>query len=375
MSHRRSSVRGCFLAACVAGAVLGAPLGALALLATSSIHRALFHFDEGAGAFTADAVSLAEACLGASYAQPCVANATSPAWTSGGRFGSALAFDGVNDTLTFPDSDALDWSAANNQVVIEAWVKPARAGTILSKGTNYRLAIDAAGNLSFSYQDIRKKFYVYTSPFGTGQGAALTFGEWHWISVSLGEDQNVLEMRTDGGRNDKLILKGRSQPDPKPNTAPLTIGSFGGTSDFFGGVVDELRVSITPDAGVYFGGYPNVGSDRGVLFSRVEFSPASGPDFIELFRPDLGDGAPPLTLYGLRIYEAGNSFYEVPFSGTGCQTGDGSCYLVSRGETVRIWLNGSGYALDTASETFSEWHTSNCPACTRAASSTSSGNS
>lgn len=161
-------------------------------------------------------------------------------------------------------------------------------------------------------------------------------------------------------KSSALTGGGFTAPDPRTNAAPLSVGSFGGGADYFGGVIDELRISITPDASTYRGGYPQVGSDRGLVLSRAEFAPASGSDFFELHRPDLGDGAPPISLSGARIYDADNSEYEVPFSGAGCVTGDRSCYLVSPGETVRIWLNGAGPATDTASTTFSEWHTSNC---------------
>lgn len=372
MSHRRSSMLGRFLAACVAGAVLGAPGGALALLATSSIHRALFHFDEWAGSFTTDGVSGGDACLGATFSAPCpLSGAMSPTWTSG-RYGSALSFDGVDDTVTFPHTPSLDWSATNNHVVLEAWIKPAQGGTIVSKGGaagfNYRLRLDAAGNLSFSYTDVKGIAHTLSSPLGKkGQGAPVSFGQWHWVSVSFGEDSNVIEMRVDGGRNDKLTnaLKPRwNAPDPSTNLAALSIGSFGGTSDFFGGAIDEVRITITPDAANYAGGYPQVGSDRGVVLSRVEFAPATGSDFIELYRPDLGDGAAPVSLSMVYVYDGDGNFYTVPSVSGRCAAGNMSCYQVSPGETVRIWLNGSRVALDGASTIFSEWYTSNCSTCT-----------
>jgi hypothetical protein len=357
------------LAAVLGLAALSLPLPAQAVFAPAPIHKALFHLDEGSGTSTSDAVSGTNACLGSILASPCPpVGASSPAWTSAARYGSALLFDGVDDTVTFAHSADLDWAAANNHVVIEAWIKPARAGTILSKGGsashNYRLAIDPAGNLIFSYRDIRGKLRQLASPLDGNQAAPVSFGQWHWVSVSFGEDSNVIKMRVDGGMNDQKTgaLKGGGDtaPDPRTNAAPLSVGSFGGTADFFGGVIDEVRLTITPDASVYGGGYPQVGSDRGLVLSRVEFAPVSGPDFFELYRPDLGDGAPPISLSGARLDDADNNEYEVPFSGGGCVTGDGTCYLISPGETVRIWFNGAGPARDTASGTFSEWYTSNC---------------
>ena len=355
------------LAAVLGLALLSLPLPAAALFAPAPIHKALFHLDEGSGTSTADAVSGTTACLGSTLASPCpAAGASSPTWTLDARYGSGLRFDGADDTLTFAHSANLNWAATNNYVVIEAWIKPTQAGTILSKGGaashNYRLAIDAAGNLIFSYTDTKGRLRQLASPLGTGQGAPVSFGQWHWVSVSFSEDSNFVAMRVDGGLNDRLFFAlkggGLTAPDPQTNTAPLSIGSLGGTTDFFGGVIDEVRISITPNVLGYAS--PVVGSDRGVVLSRVEFAPVSGPDFFELFRPDLGDGAPAISLSLVLIEDANHNGYAAPGGGSGtCITGGGTCYLVSPGETVRIWLNGSGPAKDTASTTFSEWYTSN----------------
>lgn len=348
--------------------VLASPAAGWALFATSGIHKALFHFDEGAGSYAADAVTSGDACLGAVYAQPCPAlGSTSPAW-SAGRFGSGLLLDGVDDTVTFAHHAGLDWTAASNHLVMEAWIRPVGAGTIFSKGGaggfNYRLRLGEDGHFTFSYTDTRGKVRTLDAPFGTGSGGPLSLGQWHWISVSFGEDANELEIRVDGGRTEKLrkALKPLTNvPDPRANTAPLSLGSFGGTADFFAGAIDEVRVTITPDVSVYGGGYPQIGSDRGVVISRVEFSPLAGSDFIELFRPDLGDGAGPVPLSMVRIYDGNNGEYEVPGGGGRCAAGNASCYEISPGETVRIWLDGAGTgALDTASTTYSEWRTSNC---------------
>jgi concanavalin A-like lectin/glucanase superfamily protein/copper-binding protein NosD len=43
------------------------------------------------------------------------------AWTSAGKYGSALSFDGVNDWVTIPDAASLDLT---NGMTLEAWVKP-----------------------------------------------------------------------------------------------------------------------------------------------------------------------------------------------------------------------------------------------------------
>lgn len=46
------------------------------------------------------------------------------AWTAEGKYGSALEFDGENDLLTIPDSEALDFTEG---FTLEAWVRPSEA--------------------------------------------------------------------------------------------------------------------------------------------------------------------------------------------------------------------------------------------------------
>ena len=71
-------------------------------------------FDEGAGTTAADASGNA---LNGS-----ISGAT---WTTGGKFGSALSFNGASDWVTVADNNALDLARA---MTIEAWVKPTSLG-------------------------------------------------------------------------------------------------------------------------------------------------------------------------------------------------------------------------------------------------------
>lgn len=364
------------VAAVVVFALVSLPWPAGALFAPATIHKALFHLDEGSGTSTADTKSGTNACLGITVASPCPpADVFSPAWTTDARYGSALRFDGKDDTVTFEHSPNLNWAPTDNRIVIEAWIKPTGEGTIVSKGWsgnhNYRFGIDASGNLVFSYTyklpNGRLRQALVASPLGTGQGAPVSFNQWHWVSVNFSQNFDVIEMKVDGGRNDiatEVVNPKPGAPGPRTNTLVLSIGSFGGGPPFFQGVIDEVRISIQPDSG---GGRPIVGSDRGVVLSRVEFAPASGSQFIELFRPNFGDGAGPILLTLVIVTDSSGNEYRVGNS-LRCFNGDVSCYEVSPGETVRIWLNGAGPALDTASTTFSEWFTSNCgtsfPSCT-----------
>ena len=75
---------------------------------------ALWHFDEGTGTTAYDASTNGNDGV--------VSNAT---WTTDGRFGSALVFDGENDYVKVPDHASLDLTG---EVTVEAWVKGQGAG-------------------------------------------------------------------------------------------------------------------------------------------------------------------------------------------------------------------------------------------------------
>ena len=53
-------------------------------------------------------------------------------WTTQGKFGSALSFDGVNDWVTVADANSLDLTTA---MTLEAWVYPDGAAAAGRGGT------------------------------------------------------------------------------------------------------------------------------------------------------------------------------------------------------------------------------------------------
>ena len=76
---------------------------------------AAYSFDEGTGATLVDRSGRGH--------HGTIAGAT---WTTQGRFGSALAFDGVNDWVTVADTSALDLTTG---MTLEAWVQPSSLGS------------------------------------------------------------------------------------------------------------------------------------------------------------------------------------------------------------------------------------------------------
>jgi hypothetical protein len=96
---------------------------------------AYWKFDEGAGTAAADSSG--------NNNNGTLTNG--PLWTQG-RIGSALYFDGADDTVIVPDSNSLDLS---NAFTLSAWVNPSQTFTdfraILVKNYTYYLYANAAG--------------------------------------------------------------------------------------------------------------------------------------------------------------------------------------------------------------------------------------
>ena len=159
-----------------------------------------------------------------------------PVWTTAGRYGNAVSFDGVNDHVLAPDSASLDLGATGT---IEAWVKIAslnRWHGVIAKGSananqvhNYALEVNNANR----FQCIWGNGGAQASLVSTLTLVANQF--YHVACVWTGTS---FQLYVNGAVNTSTP---QSFP-PAANTAPLSIGQFGGNTDRLNGVVDEVRV-------------------------------------------------------------------------------------------------------------------------------------
>ena len=185
---------------------------------------AAYGFDEGTGTAVADASGNGNN-----------GTAAGPTWTIG-KFGSALAFDGVNDWVTVPDSSSLDVTTA---MTVEAWVLPTALGAI------WRTVALKEGSGNYTYA-------LYAST-GTSRpsGNAVTGGSDHDLRgpATLGLDNWVHLATTYDGANLRLYVGG-ALVATQAASGSITVSSgvlrIGGTSvfanEFFAGRIDELRI-------------------------------------------------------------------------------------------------------------------------------------
>jgi len=186
---------------------------------------AAYAFSEGSGTLVAD--TSGNANHGA---------ITGAAWTTQGRFGNAVTFNGTTDFVSVADAAPLDLTAAGT---IEAWVRLDAIGRwhgVLAKGAANS---DAAHNYALEITDTNR----VACALGNGAAsvvalstATLVAGQFYHLACTW--NGTTLALFLDGA----LDTSTAQTLTPVANTAPLSIGQFGGNSDRLLGTIDEVRL-------------------------------------------------------------------------------------------------------------------------------------
>jgi len=176
-------------------------------------------------------------------------------WTSGVN-GSALSFDGASNYVDVPNSNSLD---VTNAITIEFWLKaysyPSNANRLIYKDFS-------AGASSWS------QVILYGDPaVGVGKlvfrpnndgksissGAnAISLNSWYFITATYDSANSDTRLYLNG----QLIAQDNSITGTIPiGTDSLKIGKAGHVTQYFNGLIDEVRIyntSITPGPGFNF---------------------------------------------------------------------------------------------------------------------------
>jgi hypothetical protein len=159
---------------------------------------------------------------------------TGPTWSTAGKTGAALSFDGVNDSVRVNDANDLDLTTA---MTLEAWVRPTTLG-------NWRTVL-------FKEQTSHMSYALYAATVSSrpsGQSyiggerdvrspTALPTATWSHLSTTY--DGSVLRLYVNGTQVSTLNASGAMAV----STGPLKIGGnavFG--SEWFSGLIDDVRV-------------------------------------------------------------------------------------------------------------------------------------
>jgi hypothetical protein len=184
---------------------------------------ASFGFNEGSGATVFD--SSGKNNIGT------IANAT---WTAAGKFGSALSFNGTSSWVTVLDAPSLDLT---NGLTLEAWVKP-------STLTGWRTALlkESAGGLSYAlYAHNNTPNPAVTVQIGGGDRSAggtspLPLNTWTHLAATY--DGAQLRLYVNGVQAGSRAQTGNIAV----SAAPLRVGGNAVWTEFFAGLIDEVRV-------------------------------------------------------------------------------------------------------------------------------------
>jgi PKD repeat protein len=183
---------------------------------------AAYGFDAGSGSSAADASGRGNG-----------GSVSGAVWSGAGRFGSALSFDGVNDWVTVPDASSLDLTGG---MTVEAWVRPAALGgwrTVVFKerpgGVVYGLYGDQAGGRPLGQVFIGGE----RNAVGT---SSLPLNAWSHLATTY--NGSLVRLYVNGVLVSSTAVTGAMTP----SSGPLRIGGNSVWSEWFAGLIDEVRV-------------------------------------------------------------------------------------------------------------------------------------
>jgi hypothetical protein len=186
---------------------------------------AAYSFDQGSGSSLPD--------LSGNGNNGTIANAS---WSTGGKYGSALSFNGTNAIVNVPDSSSLDLTSG---MTLEAWVNPSALGnawrTVLMKEQSGNLVYDLYANGSGATKVPVGEVYV-GGERTVAAPSALTVNTWTHLAVTY--DGSVLALYRNGTQVATLLQSGPILT----STGALRIGGNTIWPEWFAGLIDEVRV-------------------------------------------------------------------------------------------------------------------------------------
>ena len=189
------------------------------------VAAAHWHFDEGTGTVAHDVDGRNNGTLGGGTATK------TPSWNTEG--GGSLLFDGSNDLVKVPDSDALD--LVGNKLTLSCWVKrsAASSGNLVKKANasnGYRLWITATGALQFE---------VLIGGTTKSVTSATTIPLNTWKHVSARYDGSELRVFIGGTIEAATTAATGSLV---ATTEALWLGYYDGTSHHLNGYLDDVSI-------------------------------------------------------------------------------------------------------------------------------------
>jgi glucose/arabinose dehydrogenase/PKD repeat protein len=155
------------------------------------------------------------------------------AWTTQGKFGSALSFNGTSARVTIPDAPGL---RLTNGMTLEAWVYPTAVSSawrdVVYKGDdNYYLSATSTN----SSRPVGGA--VFSGSYGEAVGqAALATNTWTHLAMTY--DGQTLRLYANGTE----VSSKQQTGSIRTSTNPLQVGGDAFYGQYFAGRIDEVRI-------------------------------------------------------------------------------------------------------------------------------------
>ena len=156
-------------------------------------------------------------------------------WTSAGRYGSALSFNGVDNWVTIPDSSSLHLAGA---LTMEAWVKP----STLTGSWRTVLLKERPGDLCYALyanadtQGPSAHVFINGAEASARSTSTLPTNTWTYLAASY--DGTTIRLYVDG----TLTLSQTASGPISTSNDPLRIGGNAIWGEWFNGLIDEVRL-------------------------------------------------------------------------------------------------------------------------------------
>jgi hypothetical protein len=209
---------------------IGAPsAGVSVTVAAGNTLVAAFGFDAGTGTTAVDASGRGN-----------TGTISGAAWTTSGKYGSALSFDGINDLVTVADANSLDLTSG---MTLEAWIFPTAINgwetVILKEASNdlaYALYGDNNGNDAGGPRRPVVSIRQGSTTYWTSGTAQVALNQWTHIAATY--DGAILRFYVNGTLASSQTRTGSMNV----SSNPLRMGGNNIWGEWFNGRIDEVRI-------------------------------------------------------------------------------------------------------------------------------------
>src|SRR5467141_3514113 len=304
---------------------MNAPIGKTAL------PTATYGFNEGSGNTTADASGNAN-----------MGTLSGPSWTTAGRYGSALSFNGTNAYVEAANSNSLNPGTA---ATFSAWVNVLAASANISSVVNkwsqtiddeYLFGLDSSNRLTFAWQTTGGNVWGRPSYNIVSGNAQVPLGTWTYITVV--RNGPAISFYVNGNLDATFGAAADANPFRSGiNTLRIGGQNRGAASRVLNGMIDEVRMynqALTP---AQIQGDMNAPIGKTALpTATYGFNEGSGNTTV-----DASGNANVGTLSGPSWTTAGRYGYALSFNGTNAYVEAANSNSLNPGTaaTFSAWVN------------------------------------